>query len=536
MRSRFLIVNVSIVSFASFAFPGAAILAADAVPFGHDKVWRIQLTLTAAEFAAMQPAQGGGFGFPGGPAPPKVEPKLGEPKRDTHRGAFGTEYPWVVASFKTDGQAIERIGLRYKGNSTYMATSRNLKRSLKLDLDRHDDAGRFQGQKSLTLNSEVFDPSMGREALAYSIYRAAGVPAPRTAFAEVALTIPGKYDQEHVGAYVAVESVDRNYLKRHFKNSAGLLMKPERIRGLDFLGDDWVRNKDTYQPKREATKDEIQRVIAFTRLVNVAPETQFQKEIAGYLDVDAFLRFMAVTSIIANLDSFFVLGHNYYLYLHPETKKFHFIPWDLDLAFANFPWIGTPAQQMDLALTKPYGGSCKLADRLMANKEIAERYQAILKEVVPLCFNKEKLLAEIAILEKSVKPLIEKEAKTVAARKENAGAFGPPGMMFGRATPDLKAFVEKRTESIAAQLAGRSKGYTPASFGAPAGNPRPLPGDVLSPIVQNTLQLTEQQKKELADLQKKVDVELEKILTPEQRSQLKRIREGGGMGGPPPRP
>ena len=62
-------------------------------------------------------------------------------------------------------------------------------------------------------------------------------------------------------------------------------------------------------------------------------------------------------------------------------------------------------------------------------------------------------------------------------------------------------------------------------------NPRPLPGDVLPPNVQNQLQMTEQQKKELAELQKKVDAELEKILTPEQRAQLKRMRDGG-MGGP----
>jgi len=33
-----------------------------------------------------------------------------------------------------------------------------------------------------------------------------------------------------------------------------------------------------------------------------------RKKIAGYLDVDGFLRFMAANSLISNLDSFFGLG------------------------------------------------------------------------------------------------------------------------------------------------------------------------------------------------------------------------------------
>src|SRR5439155_13797535 len=169
-------------------------------------------------------------------------------------------------------------------------SSRNLKRSLKLDLDRHDDAARFNGLKSLTLNCCVFDPSRSREALASSIYRAAGVPGPRTAFAEVTLTVAGKYDKEHVGMYTIIDGVDKNFLKLNFKNNAGLLMKPERVPGLVYLGEDWARYKDTYLPKRKATKDEIKRVLDFTKLVNATPDARFNEEIASYLDVDAFLK------------------------------------------------------------------------------------------------------------------------------------------------------------------------------------------------------------------------------------------------------
>lgn len=52
----------------------------------------------------------------------------------------------------------------------------------------------------------------------------------------------------------------------------------------------------------------------------------------------------------------------------------------------------------------------------------------------------------------------------MAGRKEATGGFGPPG---GGAPqpPDLRTFAQKRTASVAAQLAGTSKGYVPAGFG-----------------------------------------------------------------------
>ena len=59
----------------------------------------------------------------------------------------------------------------------------------------------------------------------------------------------------------------------------------------------------------------------------------------------------------------------------------------------------------------------------------------------------------------------------------------------------------------------------------------PPPGVILPPPVQDTLQMTEQQKKDLAALQKEIDEKLEKILTEEQRKQFKEMKDRG-PGGP----
>jgi len=86
-----------------------------------------------------------GGGFPGAPDAAEGRAKPGEVKRETHRSAFGMEFPWASRRSHAEGKTIEKVGLRYKGNSTYGATARNLKRSLKVDIDRHDEAARSTG-------------------------------------------------------------------------------------------------------------------------------------------------------------------------------------------------------------------------------------------------------------------------------------------------------------------------------------------------------------------------------------------------------
>jgi spore coat protein CotH len=61
----------------------------------------------------------------------------------------------------------------------------------------------------------------------------------------------------------------------------------------------------------------------------------------------------------------------------------------------------------------------------------------------------------------------------------------------------------------------------------------PRPGEVMPPFLQDGLNLTLRQKEQVAALQKEVDEKLDRLLTEEQRAQLRRMREGGPMGGPP---
>ena len=97
-------------------------------------------------------------------------------------------------------------------------------------------------------------------------------------------------------------------------------------------GDDWGRYRDLYRPQRAATKEEARRVVEFAKLVNQATDAEFRARIDAFLDVDGFLRFLAANALLANLESFVALGHNYHLHLDPRSNRFTFIPGDLEFA------------------------------------------------------------------------------------------------------------------------------------------------------------------------------------------------------------
>jgi Spy/CpxP family protein refolding chaperone len=93
---------------------------------------------------------------------------------------------------------------------------------------------------------------------------------------------------------------------------------------------------------------------------------------------------------------------------------------------------------------------------------------------------------------------------------------------------DVTAHLDKLlTPDQKRHLAERGKGSGNAVFVSPS-----RPGQIMSNAEQDRLKLTDDQKKDLASLQKIVDDEFDKALTPAQRKQLKSVF--APPGGPPP--
>lgn len=432
--------------------------------FGPDKVWSIHIRLGDKEYQAMQPTGGGMFGFPafGKKDPPKKEEKKDGEKPDIHKNkGFGIEFPFVKGDIEFEKTLVKDVGIRYRGNSTYQMSAQSLKRPLKIDINHYHDNQKLHGMNEFSLGNGVTDATRIREALAFHCFRAAKVPAARTAFAKVSLTVPGKYDKTYIGLYTLIEPVDKPFLREHFQSDKGMLLKPEKLQGLPYLGDKWTSYSNTYNPKREPTEEQKKRLIDFTRLVNLGDDGAFKKQIGDYLDVDGFLRYAAVNSLITNLDSFFGIGHNYLLYLNPKTNRFHFIPWDLDLSFGGMNYGG--GDPLEWSIAQPYTGKNRLTERILAMKEYNDAYRDHLRSLTAGALSPKGMNKTITVLQATIKEPLAKEPPS-------KGGFGPPGA--GKKL-DLREFVAKRTESVVAQLDGKSQGKVIAGFGFGGGGKGP---------------------------------------------------------------
>lgn len=419
----------------------------------------------------MQEVKGGGMFSPGRPPFGGFGGKKTLDKQDIHKAAsFGLEFPWAKCNVELSGQSLRNVGIRYRGNYAYILSKDGMRRSMKISFDRQDEEQLFLGMEKINLSSGITDTTRSREALTFALFRAAGVPAPRTAYVDVIVTAPGKYNNEFVGLCTVIEQVDKRFLKENFDNGKGMLLKPEGLRGIDYLGPQWEPYDKFYRVKGQSSKKEKQRLIDFAWLVNRADDERFQKEIESFVDIDNFLRYLAMSALLANLDSYLGYGHNYYLYLRNDTNKFAFIPWDTDQSFGMWPAGGPVFQQMNLSIYHPHLGENKLIDRLLAMEKIKSKYTEIVRELTTTCFTKKKLNQDINAVQKATKVSLDNEALAMTLRKETPVTSTGAGAMYGKA-PALTYFVDMRLRSVESQLSGRSRGYVPPALnmGRPGG-------------------------------------------------------------------
>jgi len=246
---------------------------------------------------------------------------------------------YVPVTVSYDGRTWVSVGMRYKGNSSlFMSAMRPGagKVPFRLDFDRYEDEvpatldQRFYGFQKLTFSSNYSDDSMLKEVLATEVFRDQGVPAARAAFYRIFVDT-GNGD-EYWGLYTMIEDpADGAMLEAQFGDDDGNLYKPEGS------GANWGYFDATGFGKKtnesEADFSDIEAAVAALH----APQEDAAAWRAGLesrFDVDGFLRWLAVNSLIANWDSYGQMSHNYYLYGDPEDGgRLHWIPWDHNMSF-----------------------------------------------------------------------------------------------------------------------------------------------------------------------------------------------------------
>ena len=286
--------------------------------------------------------------------PTQVDLQLGAQARDALNRDPRRTVPATLTLTLDSGVVLgpHTVGVRLKGRAGSFRDL-NGKPAFKVDVNFADSALRLLGQKSITLNNAVQDPSYLHEHTAYTLLRAAGLPAPRTGHAWVTL------DGEPQGVYVVVETWDDVALARHFDGTSLLVegaygqdLFPEMVFDLDV---------DEGQAARLADLVDLGAV-----LVNPPPEGAY----AALLDRvhwDRVLGVMAGELLVGHWDGYAWTRNNWFMHLDAQGRL-DLLPWGVDQTFNDF-----------LPL---YEGQGLLLNACLADAACVARYDAALVGVL----------------------------------------------------------------------------------------------------------------------------------------------------------
>ena len=382
-------------------------------------------------------------------------------------GYLGVDHQYGRADVEIDGEIVKDVGLRYKGNGTFIEGSRVDRYSFKIDFNENVKGQEFRGMTKINLNNNITDPSLMREALSYDLFREAKIAASRVGYARVYLTIPDETKREikrkPIGLFTLVEQKDKRFLRLNYGSSKGLLMKPSTFGLFRYLGEEWGEYQIGFVPKTDPTEDQKRRVIEFSKLIHQSDFDEFEERYEEYLDVDQYLRFLACNVIVCNLDSFLGGSQNHYIYLDPESNKFQFLPWDMDHSFGAFHMMGDPNARRRLSIDRPVTDNPPIIDRVLQVSGNKEKYHAYIKEYMNTIFDESVMLKKIESIGDFVRPMVNLNGSDAESRFDKVLADKPSILELH----PLKYFVKVRHESIRAQLDGSSLGQSVGFGGFP---------------------------------------------------------------------
>jgi spore coat protein H len=401
---------------------------------------------------------------------------------------LGIDFEFVHADLDFEGQVLKDVAVRYKGNGTFFELGNNPKRSFKISLDKHTKGQTLAGVTTLNLQNNITDASWMNEALAYRLFRDAGVPTPRTAYARVSVTVPGLHDRKYFGLYSLSENVDNEFVQANFGTTKGAVFKPVTPLLFADLGADWSAYNQMYDPKSKLTDEQKKAVAELCRLVSQADDKQFAARIGEHIDLSEFARYMAVLVYLSDIDGILGPGQNLYLHWHPDAKKFVFIPWDMDRAWGQFA-RATQKQRDELSIHRPWQGEKPFFERMFKVEAFKKEYLKHLEEFAKTLFQPDRITKQVDEIAAVIRPAIKDEPVSSIDRFELAvaGKMIPPirrGFGGGGDTQPIKPFVKVRTQSILDQLAGKSDGQTlgGGAPGRPGGGRNELASAVRDPL------------------------------------------------------
>ena len=294
----------------------------------------------------------------------------------------GNRFNLYKADIIIDGITIKNIGIRTKG---FIGSLNPERPSLKVKFDEYVDQSPIEELDRLTLNNNVQDESLASQFLTYRLFNKAGIPAPRINHATVTV------NNEYLGVYSHVESVRGPFIRRHFGDYSGELYE-------GTISDFYPMAVENIEAKNKQSKKKRTQAVKLAKILETKESFKL-KEAEKYLNIDQFLKFWAMESLLGFWDGYTNNQNNYYAYSSPnDDGRFHFVPWGADGAFTEGRGPFSRFGGDDNAPQSVYSQSM-LSNRLFRADGIPERYKEALEEILLNVWKEDEIKKEINRIE-----------------------------------------------------------------------------------------------------------------------------------------
>lgn len=235
----------------------------------------------------------------------------------------------VVWTTSAGSDTLTEVGFRLRGNTSRLAA----KKSFKLDLNAFEPGRQWNGLEKLNLNGEHNDPSLVRARVVWDVFRAAGLPAPRTG--HVALYV----NDEYRGVYLHVEHVDEEWIRKRFADDGGNLWKCTYPADLTYAGPDgedyqftppWNANQRVYALTTNRSEDDYTALARLATVLHSASDAELPCALEAVFDVQLYLRTAAAEILCGHWDNYIGNRNNFYLYERPSDGRIAYLAYDVD--------------------------------------------------------------------------------------------------------------------------------------------------------------------------------------------------------------
>ena len=243
--------------------------------------------------------------------------------------------------------------------------------SYKIKLDGEET---IEGLNYFVLSSQDRDKTLANTHLALAMYRQNGglLSAYESGFPTFTCKhIFLRINNSEIGLYPMFEVVDENFFEKRNINYFELFKAG--------IGSRVTYEIDNY-PERHFSKklpedDNFNSLKSLIIARDTCNPENIRESFGEYLDIDNYIRYHAITSLLDNYDAF---TNNYYLFKPVSNGPFKIIPWDFDRCFDNVNKTGL------------YGKN-DIITKLFENQEFVDLYKDEIKYQLEHFFREDKL-------------------------------------------------------------------------------------------------------------------------------------------------